>query len=287
MKQLLKLLLILNIFIICNAYADSLPVNPAVPDYLLPVRMDKEFYGFYNSKIEFKGNIIQYNISSNDTININFHSKQYTFQISKLIAKATNAWQIASLSLGNKPLLKFEPAKSTNNVNMQFIVMNKVIDGLSPEITAINVQPNHKAKYGASVLGITPYARVYLFTDNLKYTDDFSYNYLHNLIFQSQVSDKEIVEFLILWTLEHTIGHTLGLQHAPYNIMDSVNDTKNIIYMGDISNPSIPIMINNAPNMAAAVVYMSNLASHLGRKLTLSDLEISSQEVDALRHSIQ
>ncbi|MCC2624133.1 MAG: hypothetical protein K0R14_6 [Burkholderiales bacterium] len=283
----LKILLTFNIFTIYSAYADTLPVSPTVPNYLLQVRMDRKPYGFYNPNVEFKGNVIRYGISSdNDTVKINFHSKQYTFQMSKLIAKATNAWQTASLSSG-KPLLNFEPANSSNNVNLKFIVMNKVIDGLRPEITATNVQPNQKLKYKSLILDATPYARVYLFTDNLKYTDDFSYNYLHNLIFQSQVSDNEILEFLLLWTLEHTIGHILGLRHAPYDAIASAKDTKHIMHIENISNPSIPIMINNAPNMAAAIVYMTKLSAHLGRRLVLSDLEISPQEAAALKTSIQ
>jgi hypothetical protein len=286
MNKFLQLLLLLTIMNIYNAYADTAAINPVMPDYLLPVRMDRMSYGFYNPLIEYKGNIIRYNIIGNDAIKISFHGKQYTFQISKLIEKATNAWQNASILSGSS-LLKFAPAKSSHDVNMQFIVMNKVIDGLNPEITAINVQPNHPAKYGASVLGVTPYARIYLFTDNLKYADDFSYHYLHDLVFQSQVSDQEIVEFLLLFTLEHTIGHTLGLQHAPYDVIESVQNTKNIMFTGNnIDRPSIPIMINNDPNIAAAVVYMTKLAAHLGRKLVLDDLQIAPQEAVALRCSI-
>jgi hypothetical protein len=280
------LLYILTCIMVPAAIANTIAVNADIPNYLLPVRMDKRSYGFYDPHIEYKGSAINYYINHSDNLKINFHGNLFTFHLSELIKEATNAWQNSSM-VGGKPLLFFNQVQSLRNANMQFNVMNTVTNGLDSEITATTVQPNHEAAYGASVLGITPYARVYLFTDNLSYSDDFSYNTLHNLIFQPEVKDYDIIKFLLLWTLEHSIGHVLGFKHAPPNEIDSTSDTKYIMITGNtVSDPSIPVMINATPDLAAAVVYMTRLSAHLGRRLTLDDLKISPQEAVALRLAI-
>lgn len=287
MNKLAPLLLFLSACVtLPNAIANTVPVKANVPDYLLPVRMDKRPYGFYDSHIEYKGSVINYYIDHSDNIQISFHGKLFTFQLSDLIKEATKEWQNASRIEG-KPSLTFHQVKSLKEANLQFNIMNTVLNGLDSEITATTVQPNHEALYGASVLGITPYARIYLFTDNLNYSDDFSYNTLRNLIFQPEVKDDDIIKFLLLWTLKHSIGHILGFKHAPPNEIQSVSDTKYIITLGNtVNNPSVPVMVNATSDLAAAVIYMMRLSAHLGRRLTLDDLQISPQEALALRLAI-
>jgi len=137
MNKIAKILFfpILVCTILPNAIANTVAVNADVPDYLLPVRMDKRPYGFYNSRIEYQGGMINYYVNHDDNLTINFHGRLFTFKLSDLIKEATQEWGNAS-RVGGKPLLTFNQVKSLKEANMEFNVMHSVINGLNSEITA-------------------------------------------------------------------------------------------------------------------------------------------------------